>query len=174
MLTAKAGIENKLVGLETGVDEYLTKPFNAQELLVRVKNLIRQRQNLRELFSKNISLDPKEVTISSLDDKFLTKILTLLETKYTEPEFDVPQMQKELGMSKTQLHMKTKALTNHPPGVLLRNFRLKRATQLLMQKSDTISQVAYAVGFNSLSYFTKCFKGLYGSSPSEYTYKKRP
>ena len=172
MLTAKAGIENKLEGLETGADEYLTKPFNAMELQLRAKNLIHQRQELRKLFSKNSSLEPKEVTVTSLDDKFLTKVLQLLETKHSDPDFGVPQMQRELGMGKTQLHMKIKALTNEPPGELLRNFRLKRATQLLSKKSDTVSQVAYTVGFNSLSYFTKCFKEFYGTSPSAYFNKK--
>ena len=117
-------------------------------------------------------MEPKEVTVTSLDDKFLTKVLQLLETKHSDPDFGVPQMQRELGMGKTQLHMKIKALTNEPPGELLRNFRLKRATQLLSKKSDTVSQVAYAVGFNSLSYFTKCFKEFYGTSPSAYFNKK--
>lgn len=173
MLTAKAGIENKLEGLENGADEYLTKPFNAKELQLRVKNLIRQRQELRKLFSKNSSLEPKDMTVTSLDEKFLTKVLFLLETKHSDPDFGVPQMQRELGMGKTQLHMKIKALTNEPPGEFLRNFRLKRATQLLSKKSDTFSQVAYSVGFNSLSYFTKCFKEFYGTSPSAYFNKKK-
>ena len=95
-----------------------------------------------------------------------------MESKYADPEFGVPQMQSQLLMSKTQFHMKIKALTNHPPGELLRNFRLKRAAQLLDKKVDNISQVAYSVGFNSLSYFTKCFKEFYGSSPSKYINRK--
>jgi len=168
MLTAKAGVENKLEGLETGADDYLIKPFNAKELKVRTKNLIAQRQQLRELFSQNISLDPKDITVTSLDEEFLQNLLALLEGKYADSEFGVPQIQKELGMGKTRLHTKVKALTNHPPGELLRNFRLKRAAQLLLQKGDNISQTAYDVGFNSLSYFTRCFKELYGMSPSDY------
>ncbi|MGI9550364.1 MAG: response regulator, partial [Aurantibacter sp.] len=168
MLTAKAGLENKLEGLETGADEYLTKPFNARELQVRAKNLIAQRQRLRELFSKNISLDPKEITVTSLDEEFLQHFLKLLEEGHTDSQFGVPQMQRKLGMSKTALHSKVKTLTNQPPGELLRIFRLKRATQLLAQKGDNISQVAYDVGFNSLSYFTRSFKKYYGMSPSEF------
>jgi AraC-like DNA-binding protein len=81
-------------------------------------------------------------------------------------------MQKELAMSKTQLHRKIKALTDSPPGELLRNFRLKRATQLLSQKVDNVSQVAFEVGFNSLSYFTRCFKEYYKMSPSDYKEQK--
>lgn len=173
MLTAKAGIENKLEGLETGADDYLIKPFNARELQLRCKNLIEQRQNLRELFSKNISLNPGEITVNSLDEKFLHQVLSFLEEHYHDSSFGVPEMQKGLGMSKTYLHKKIKALTNHPPGELLRNFRLKRAAQLLVQKGDNISQTAYDVGFNSLSYFTRCFKEYYGIAPTAYIQKHK-
>jgi DNA-binding response OmpR family regulator/anti-sigma regulatory factor (Ser/Thr protein kinase) len=171
MLTAKAGIENKLEGLETGADDYLTKPFNSKELQVRVKNLITQRKQLRELYAKSVTIDPKEIAVTSIDEEFLYKIHALLEEQYENATFGVPQMQKELGMSKSQLHHKIKALTNHPPGELLRNFRLKRAAQLLVQKGENISQTAYAVGFNSLSYFTRCFKAYYKMSPTEYIQK---
>lgn len=168
MLTAKAGIENKLDGLRTGADVYLTKPFDVRELQVQVGNLIEQRQRLRTLYSKGITIDPKEITVTSMDEEFLVQMHHLLEEKYKDETFGVTQMQKSLAMSKTQLHRKLKALTNHPPGKLLRNFRLKRAAQLLSQRSDSITHVAYDVGFNSLSYFTRCFKELYGVSPTEY------
>ena len=168
MLTAKAGIENKLEGLEIGADDYLTKPFHARELVIRVNNLIAERKKLRQLFSKKASIDPTKITVTSLDEQFLKKTLELLENQYADSQFGVPQMQTALGMSKTQLHRKIKALTDYPPGELLRNFRLKRAAQLLAQKGENVSQIAYAVGFNSVSYFTKCFKGLYGNSPSQF------
>ena len=169
MLTAKAGIDNRLEGLETGADDYLTKPFDGKELLVRIKNLIEQRQKLRELYgSKAISLDPKKIALTSVDQKFLERVLELLEANFSNPDFGVPQMQEALAMSKTQLHRKLKSLTNEPPGELLRNFRLKRAAQLLSQKVDSVTQVAYQVGFNNLSYFAKCFRELYGTAPSSY------
>ncbi|MEK6152740.1 ATP-binding protein [Flavobacteriaceae bacterium 3-367] len=169
MLTAKAGMDNKLEGLETGADDYLTKPFDAKELLVRTKNLIEQRQKLRELYTNTeIQVDPKKVTVTSIDQKFLEQVLDLLEENYPNSDFGVPQMQKALAMSKTQLHRKLKALTNEAPGELLRNFRLKRAAQLLSQKADSVTQIAYQVGFNNLSYFAKCFKELYGVAPSTY------
>ena len=169
MLTAKAGIDNRIEGLETGADDYLTKPFDAKELLVRTKNLIEQRQKLRELYSnKRVKVDPKKITVTSIDQKFLEELLSLLEDNYTDAEFGVPKMQDALAMSKTQLHRKLKALTNEAPGELLRNFRLKRAAQLLSQKADSVTQIAYQVGFNNLSYFAKCFKELYGVAPSAY------
>lgn len=169
MLTAKAGIDNKIEGLETGADEYFTKPFNVNELMVRIKNLIEQRQKLRELFTNNeIQIDPKKVTVTSIDQKFLEQVLILLEDQFSDPSFGVAQMQENLSMSKAQLHRKLKALTNEAPGELLRNFRLKRAAQLITQKADTVTQIAYMVGFNDLSYFSKRFKELYGATPSAY------
>lgn len=169
MLTAKAGMDNKIYGLETGADEYLTKPFDAHELLARTKNLIEQRQKLRTIFSiRDFELNPKNVTVTTVDQKFLEQILELMEQHYPDSDFGVPQMQEALALSKSQLHRKLKALTNEAPGELLRNFRLKRAAQLLSQKSDSVTQIAYKVGFNDLSYFTKCFKELYGVVPSGY------
>tara|TARA_R110002073_G_scaffold72537_1_gene177519 strand:- start:517539 stop:520499 length:2961 start_codon:yes stop_codon:yes gene_type:complete len=170
MLTAKAGLENKIEGLETGADDYLVKPFEVNELVVRVKNLIGQRKKLRELFStKNSSVDPKKVTVTSIDQIFLEDILNLLEDQYAESDFGVPQMQVALAMSKTQLHRKLKALTNEAPGELIRNFRLKKAAHLIVHKADSVTQIAYMVGFNNLSYFAKCFKELYGMTPSSYS-----
>ncbi len=171
MLTAKAGLENKLEGLETGADDYLIKPFDAREVAVRIRNLIHERKRLRELFSDNISIDPKEITVSSLDQSFLESVMQLLEERFSDPEFGASRMQNALFMSKTQLHRKLKALTDYSAGELIRNFRLKRAGQLLLQSGGNVSQVAYDVGFSSLSYFTKRFKELHGISPSEFVKK---
>ncbi|WP_175288763.1 tetratricopeptide repeat protein [Flagellimonas eckloniae] len=169
MLTARAGVENKIEGLESGSDDYLTKPFNAKELITRVQNLIAQRQRLRNHFKEfETKLDPSKIATTSLDEKFIKKFLDLLEQKHSDSGFGVPQIQKGMAMSKTQLHRKIKALTNESPGEVLRNFRLKRAAHLLTNKSDTVTQIAYQVGFNNLSYFAKCFKAYYGVSPSSY------
>ncbi|MCZ4408166.1 hybrid sensor histidine kinase/response regulator transcription factor [Cryomorphaceae bacterium 1068] len=173
MLTAKAGIENKIEGLETGADDYLTKPFNTLELQVRVKNLIQQRENLRDLFTKSNFVHPKEVTVNSMDEQFLQKTLDLFEEKYADSDFGIAEMQESLAMSKAQLHRKFKAITSQTPGELLRNFRLKRAAQILEQDGENVTQVAYAVGFNNLSYFAKCFKSLFGVTPSAYAKKTK-
>lgn len=172
MLTAKAGIENKIEGLETGADDYLTKPFNAAELKARVRNLIQQRENLKNLFSKSSYVQPKEVTVNSMDERFLQKTLDLFEEKYADPEFGIAEMQEALNMSKAQLHRKFKAITSQTPGELLRNFRLRRAAQILKQDGENVTQVAYSVGFNNLSYFAKCFKELFGVTPSVFSKKK--
>jgi signal transduction histidine kinase/DNA-binding response OmpR family regulator len=169
MLTAKAGIDNKLKGLETGADDYLIKPFNARELQVRVRNLILQRKKLRDHYGqRTFQIDPKEITANSLDEKFVKQLLDTLEIQYANPEFSARQLQQTLNMSRMQLHRKLKALTNEAPGELIRNFRLKRAEQLLAKKTDTVTQIAYSVGFNNISYFAKCFKEYYGVVPSKY------
>ncbi len=168
MLTAKATLENKLVGLSSGVDSYLTKPFNALELEASIRALLVERKRLRKLFSKQLFVAPKEVSVNSLDQQFLQKVMDLLERQYGYSTFGVPQMQKDLVMSKTQLHRKLTAITNQSPGEFLRNFRLQRAAQILAQKGETVTQVAYAVGFENVPYFTKCFKDLFGVNPSQY------
>jgi YesN/AraC family two-component response regulator len=171
MLTAKAGQEQKIEGLETGADSYLTKPFDRKELQVLVKNLITQRQQLREKFSREILLEPKHIPISSLDEQFLQKVIKYLEENLSDAAFGVPELQDKLAMSKTQLHRKMKAVTNEAPGEFMRNYRLKRAAQILEQNGENVTQVAYTVGFNNLSYFAKCFRELHGVSPSEYVQK---
>jgi DNA-binding response OmpR family regulator/anti-sigma regulatory factor (Ser/Thr protein kinase) len=169
MLTAKAGQEHKIEGLETGADSYLTKPFDHKELRTRVNNLIQQRKQLREKFSTEIILQPRDIRITSLDEKFLKKVEDAIEKNLSDEKFGVPQLQDAIAMSKTQLHRKMKALTNQAPGEYLRHYRLHRAAQLLSQQGGNITEIAYEVGFGSLSYFTRSFKELYHQSPSEYT-----
>lgn len=168
ILTAKASSEDRIEGLETGADSFLTKPFDRKELQVRVRNLIEQRRQLRERYSQTILLQPQDIAVTSMDERFLQNVREVLEAHSGDESFGVPQMQEALCMSKTQLHRKMKALTNHPPGEFLRNYRLKRAAQILKERGDSVTQVAYSVGFNNLSYFARCFKELYGVVPSEY------
>ncbi|MDQ4139563.1 MAG: ATP-binding protein [Bacteroidota bacterium] len=166
LLTAKSTIENKLTGLEIGADEYITKPFHAKELVVRVKNLIEGRRKLREKYSRESNLLPAGT--SSVDEKFFQKALSIIEANVSNPEFDVEVFSKEIGMSRMQLHRKLTALTNQSPGEFIRTFRLKRAAQLLDKNCGNISEIAFSLGFSSLTYFTKCFKEQYGQTPSDY------
>jgi signal transduction histidine kinase/DNA-binding response OmpR family regulator len=171
VLTAKAGMNSKLEGLETGADVYLTKPFDARELKAQVQNLIRQREKLREIFATSDPFAPQDIHWTSLDQQFLQKLLDLLERKYQDPKFGSQELQKTLNLSKTVLYRKIKALTGQSPTEFLRNFRLKRAAQILLNNGETVSQTAFSVGFNNLSYFAKCFKELHGVSPSAYARK---
>ena len=168
LLTAKAGENNKLQGLETGADDYLTKPFSAAELKTRVNNLLEGRKRLREKFSREVKLQPADIAITSADEKFLERIMAILEANFMEAAFSMESFEKEAGLSRTQFYRKMKALTDQAPGEFLRNFRLQKAVMLLKGGHGNITDVAYGVGFNSLAYFTRCFKEFYGQSPSEY------
>jgi AraC-like DNA-binding protein len=172
LLTAKADMESKLEGLKTGADYYLAKPFEPRELLTASNNLIAQRKKLRENFSKKLLLQPKEWEGASADERFLQKLMEFTEEKISEPDFSVEDMQQEMGVSRMQLHRKLKALTDQSATEFIRTIRLKRAAEMLQKDFDNVSQVAYQVGFSSLSYFTKCFKEQYGALPSEYSSKK--
>ena len=173
MLTAKAGVDDRIEGLETGADAYVTKPFHIKELRIRVKKLIEQRQLLRERFSKDIKLEPKDIAVTSADETFLNRALEIIEEHMGDSEFEVRTFQDELGMSRMQLFRKLKALTDQSPSEFIRIIRLKRAAQLMEQQYGNVAQITYEVGFNNLSYFAKCFKELFGDSPSEYMKKHK-
>ncbi|MCY7353418.1 MAG: response regulator [Cytophagaceae bacterium] len=168
LLTAKADVASKLTGLGYGADDYLTKPFQVDELLARIQNLIAQRQQLRERFSRQLTLKPSDVTVTSADERFLQRALSIVETQLSNPEFDVDRFSREIGMGRTQLYRKLTALTNQSPTDFIRLMRLHRAADLLRQQQGNVSEIALQVGFNSLNYFTRCFREQFGQTPSEY------
>jgi len=168
LLTAKAAQLDKLAGLETGADDYLGKPFDRQELVARVKNLIALRRKLRESFRRQVVLQPREVAVTTADEAFLQRALAVMEEQVANEEFTAEDFQRAVGMSKTQLHRKLKALVNQAPREFMRSFRLQRAAQLLKQGAGNVTEIAYMVGFSSQPYFTKCFHEEFGMTPKEY------
>jgi YesN/AraC family two-component response regulator len=168
MLTARADQSSKLEGLETGADDYLIKPFNKLELTIRVHNLIEQRRKLRAIFSKELILQPKQISLPSRDASFLTNLLSLLENKFSDSNLSVDSIAEEVNMSRMQLHRKLKALTDQSPGEFLRRFRLERAKQLLSIEGTQVSEVCFKVGFNNVSHFSKAFHDFAGVTPSEF------
>lgn len=171
ILTAKAGEENEIEGLKKGADDYLTKPFNSEILEMRIKRLITSRDRLREFFAKEFLLNPKEIKLPSREDEFLKNAVKVVEDNITNPDLNVEMLMNELGVSRTQLFRKLKAITNYSANQFIRNIKLKRAAQLLQQKSLNIAEVVYMSGFNSPSYFASCFKEVYGCLPKEYQSK---
>ncbi|HZI24134.1 MAG TPA: response regulator, partial [Chryseolinea sp.] len=172
MLTAKASGESKIEGLETGADDYIIKPFESGELLARIKNLIDGREKLRERFSREITLQPASIAITSTDEKMLHHVMQIMEEHIADSNFGVEEFCQEAGMSRTQLHRKLKALTAQSPGDFIRIMRLRRAADLLTNHAGNIAEVAFMVGFNDPSYFTKCFQKQFGKTPSEFVAQK--
>lgn len=168
LLTALATQDNKLVGLETGADDYLTKPFDSRELLIRVQNLIENRRKLRERFGRELRIGPTDIAVTSADEKFLMRVMKIVEDNLGNSEFGAEEFGREAGLSRMQLHRKLTALTGQSAGDFIRVMRLKRAAQLLEGQAATVSEIAYEVGFNSLSYFSKTFREQFGVSPNEY------
>lgn len=168
MLTAKAGQTEKLEGLSTGADDYLVKPFDAEELNVRVANLIAQRKTLQTRYRQAFNVfAPANVDEESTDALFLKKVKEVINANIEDELFGVVELSGEIGMSRSQLHRKLKALTNFAPNEIIRNMRLEKARALLERKAGNASEIAYMTGFNSPAYFAKCFKDYFGMSPSE-------
>lgn len=167
LLTAKADVESRIEGLETRADDYLTKPFVPKELMLRIKNLIESRQKLRDKYCRTLSLKPSEVAVNSIDEQFLKRMMNVLEINMADEKFSVEALGEELGMSRSHLHRKLKALIGQGPNQFIRSFRLNRAHALLTVNAATAAEIAYSVGFGSPSYFTKCFHEQFGYTPSE-------
>ena len=169
LLTAKAATESRITGLEVGADDYITKPFNHLELLARIKNLIDQRSELQQIFSRELALKPQDLVVNDMDKQFMRESLQIIEDNMENFDFDVSTFTKTIGMSKTQLHNKIKAITGLSTSEFNRSIRIKRAAMLLQEREYSISEIAQSVGFKDPRYFTKCFKKTFGKLPSHYS-----
>jgi DNA-binding response OmpR family regulator len=171
LLTARADRESKLEGLQIGVDDYLIKPFDPEELQFRVKNLLEQRERLKEKFRKEFSVDG-DIRLPSPEDSFTEKVYEILESHLEEPEYTIDQLARDLNLSRAQVYRKVSGVTGFSPNELLRSLRLKKAALLFRSGHSNVTQVMYQVGFNNASYFAKCFKDVFGINPSEYITQK--
>ncbi|WP_373522823.1 two-component regulator propeller domain-containing protein [Aquiflexum sp.] len=173
LLTAKSEEDNILKGLEVGADDYMLKPFGIKQLLVRIQKLIELRRDLRIRYSGKTSIAPNEIAVTSTDEKFLEKIQNIVDEDLGDSNLTVDEFCKKLGMSRMQLHRKLTALTGLSTSAFIRDQRLRLALQRLEKSGDSISEIAYAVGFSSPSYFIKCFKETYQMTPNEYLGKEK-
>jgi signal transduction histidine kinase/ligand-binding sensor domain-containing protein/DNA-binding response OmpR family regulator len=173
LLTAKADLASRIEGLEFGADDYISKPFEADELKIRSKNLIAQRKKLREKFTRLADLQPNEIAITTTDEKFLNRLTTVFENNISNPDLTTEILAKELGMSRWSLDRKLKAISNHSTHEFIRSLRLKKAAQLLKDITISVAEVAYLVGFNNTSHFAKSFRQQFGTSPGKYAEKSK-
>jgi DNA-binding response OmpR family regulator len=169
LLTARADFASRIAGLRRGADDYLAKPFEPDELLVRLDNLVRTRRLLQQRFTAMLSApESVEDPVFELENVFLQKIREVVETHLSDADFDMPQLERALGMSHSQVFRKVKALTGHSPSVLIRTIRLHKSRELLKDRSRTIAEVAYEVGFSSPAYFSTMFLEAFGKTPSDF------
>jgi len=173
LLTAKAGKESKIKGLEAGADDYLVKPFDSRELRLKVENAIERSRRLTEKFSNEFGIRRSKTPAKSMDEKFLQKVIAIIDKEIGNEFFSVENLAEEVGFSTSQLNRKLKALVNKSSNQLIRHLRLLRAKELIEQKTASISEIAFTVGFNNLSYFAKSYKESFGVLPSETNSKKQ-
>jgi len=173
LLTAKASDEDQLKGMTSGADAYLPKPFDNKLLMASVKNMIESRKKLKEKYSRNLLIEPTEISITSLDEKFLRKAISLVEKNISDPTYSVELFSRDIGMSRSHLHRKFVGLTGHSPSSFIRTIRMKRAAQLLTKGQLTVSEILFEVGIKSRSYFTKSFREQFGESPTDFAAKNK-
>lgn len=168
LLTARASEEDQLEALDNGATDYITKPFNYEVLLSRIRNIVSQQVSLKKTFQQHIDAHPEEIAISSQDELFLQQALQIVEKNISNPDFSVEELSRGLHMSRVSAYKKLLSITGKTPLEFIRSIRLKRAAQLLGKSQLTIAEVAYEVGFNNPKYFAKYFKLEYGVLPSAY------
>ncbi len=164
LLTAKASEDYRMEGYDCGADAYITKPFSGKMLMTRIRNLLDNRQRLREYYANE---ETEELHPTDADSVFLERLRSKMMDHLNDSDFNVVDLGSEMGLSRVQLYRKVKALTGCAPVELIRIARLKRAQQLLQAGGKTISEIAYEVGFSSPSYFSKCYKDHFGVPPTE-------
>ena len=168
MLTAKTTEQNQIDGLQIGADEYITKPFNAKILQLKIRNIFESRHRLHKRFANEINIKPSEITMNQRDEQFISHAVELIDKNLSNADYQIGDLARDIGMEQSGLHKKLKALVNESPGDFIRIVRLKKATQLLITGNFTVSEVAYQVSFNDPKYFGKVFKKQLGKTPSDF------
>ncbi|PKP12977.1 MAG: hypothetical protein CVU08_07735 [Bacteroidetes bacterium HGW-Bacteroidetes-3] len=168
ILSGKATLEDKLIGLETGIEAYLTKPFSVKELQIIVNNLIQQREQLRKKYQNKFVVSTDEIPLASVDQQFLEKAIQHIKDNLENTNFSVELLADKLCLSPSQLNRKLQALIDQAPGQLIRNIRLQRATELIKQNAGSLADICFQTGFNDQTYFSRAFKNQFGCSPSAF------
>lgn len=168
LLTAERSNDKRIDGYEQGADDYITKPVDANVLRARIMNILDSRSALKSLYQKDITSDPKLITTNNLDQEFIEKLNAVIVSKIDDHTLNPDTLASDMGLSRTGLYMKIKAITDESVSIYIRNVRLKESRLLLKSQKMSISEVAYAVGFNQLPYFTSCFKAAFGMTPTEF------
>lgn len=172
LLTAKSMAMHIEEGFNAGADDYIVKPFSLPLLKSRIKNLLLSRQRMKEVYYRRFSLENAGMKIESIDNMFMDKYMEIVHKHIAEPDFNIDDICQEMGLSRANFYRKIKSVTTLSPIEMIRNIRLENAVQLLKESRLSVSEIAFKVGFNNHSYFTSCFKKLYGISPTEFQEKE--
>jgi YesN/AraC family two-component response regulator len=167
-LTAKSDEQFRLLGTQMGADDFMSKPFDPNLLLEKVKNILESRRKLQKQYSKSVRLEPSDIEITSAEEIFIEKVISVIEENLQNAAFSSEVLATEMGMSNSSLYRKLKRLTEYSTAEFIRSIRIKRAAQLLADKNRTISEIAYDVGFNDVKHFRTVFQKQFSCSPSEY------
>lgn len=168
LLTARATLQSKIEGIELGADAYIEKPFSTEYLLVKIATLLTNLEKLRKAFTSSPFVEARTIALSNADEKFLDKLTETIKKNISEPEFNVDILASEMNMSRSSLHRKIKSIAQITPNEYIQLERLKTAAQLLQSGNYKINERCYIVGFNSSSYFAKCFQKQFGVLPKEF------
>lgn len=172
LLTAKSLTSQKIEGIKMGADVYITKPFEIEFLEANIDHLLARKKELADYFKNELVIQPStDHGKENMDDKFIKKVMNIIEANIADPNFGVEMLSDEIGMSSTHLYRKLKSLTQLSANEIIRKYRIKKASLLLKNKEGNISEIMYDVGFSNLSYFSKCFRAEFGVSPKEYQQK---
>ncbi|MFW5706479.1 MAG: response regulator, partial [Bacteroidota bacterium] len=169
LLTAKTDIENRIEGLEMGADSYIPKPFHPKHLFVRIEKLLKAREQFSEYFRVNFGTPSYnlEENYSARDKELLERCVEFIEQNFSNENIDADLLASHLAMSKAQLYRKIKALTGLTPHGLIKNFRIKKARQLIAEGEHSITDIIYMTGFNNRTYFYRSYKEIFGETPGD-------
>lgn len=168
ILSAKADLKEQLEGLQVGADDYIPKPFSLTVVATKIKNLFRTRHRAIEHYSNSLEIEPEKIALNPLDEELLKNAIEVMEKHLDDVEFTTDEFAREMCMSRSNLHLKMKALTGESTNDFIRKIRFKRACQLLKEGRYTVSEISTMVGYNTPSYFSTSFKKYFGCLPSEY------
>jgi signal transduction histidine kinase/ligand-binding sensor domain-containing protein/DNA-binding response OmpR family regulator len=175
LLTALTGDENQVKGLNTGANDYLTKPFRFEILTIKIRNLLKLNQNLKNVYSRQLTIAVPEIEMQSEDEKLMRSITQFIESNIDNPDLSVEELRKHVFMSRGTLYNKIVSLTGETPVEFIRSLKLNKAAMLLEQSDMKISEIGYEVGFATPNYFARAFKAKFNLSPTEYSnLKKNP
>ncbi|MFV0546141.1 MAG: ATP-binding protein, partial [Bacteroides sp.] len=171
MLSAKTDIKDQMEGLQVGADDYIPKPFSLSIMITKIQNMLRTRYRMLERYSKSLEVEPEKITFNAMDEALLKRAVSIVEKNLDNVEFSTDEFAREMNMSRSNLHLKLKAITGEPTIDFIRKIRFNEACKLLKDGRYTVAEVSTMVGFNTPSYFATSFKKYFGCLPTEYIKK---